>query len=140
VDRNVIDFFIKESETDAYVAYQEANSNRFDGIWSAIDGKRKTTFSFDGKKIKFEEQNGRNVFFAEGTIMYNEYTIIFTLEKATVNGKEVKKADIDTPYIWYYTLTDNVLHLKEGRTVFFNNRFENKLKWLSSVRPKLMKE
>ena len=133
----VVDFSIKETDTNAYVAYQEANPNRFDGVWSSSEGKRKTTFSFDGKKMKFQEQNSKTVYIAEGSIMYNENTIIFTTEKAVEKGKAVKNAN-DMPYIWYYTLTDNVLHLKEGRTG--RNVLENKFKWLSTVRPKLIKE
>lgn len=56
----------------------------------------------------------------EGRLLYNDNTIVLIFEKATVNGKEEKnyaiRAKTDDPYfIWYYTLTDGVLHLESNR-------------------------
>jgi hypothetical protein len=140
VENEVItEFSIKETDTNSYLAFQAANPNRFDGTWSSNEGKDKITFSFDGKKMKFEKKSGKKVYLAEGSIMFNENTIIFFTEKVIQYEKEIKNySNIDTPYIWYYTLNNNVLHFIEGRTI--RHITENNLKWLSTVRSKLIKE
>ncbi len=73
---------------------------------------------FEGNTTKIP----KHAYVAEGSIMYNENTIIFIPEKATHDGKEVKNFS-DVPYVWYYTLTGNELHLEEGRP--FNLGWEN---------------
>ena len=55
-------------------------------------------------------------FIAEGRLLYNENIIIMFPEKATANGKEVENFNSEPKYIWYYTLTDGVLHIEGGRT------------------------
>jgi hypothetical protein len=118
-----IDFSIKETDTAAYSAYQKANPNRLNGTWSG-EIKRLATnssnqYSFNGNRMKFEGDSkySKQTFAVEGSIMYNENTIIFFPEKAAVKGKEVENFNSRqdrTVYIWYYTLADNELHLENG--------------------------
>ncbi len=125
---NKIEFSIKETDATAYSAYQDANPNRFDGTWSgekkALRNIYLNQYSFDGNKMKFEGSTKlpKHTYIAEGSIMYNENTIIFIPEKASRDGKEVKDFN-DAPYVWYYTLTGNELNLEEGRQ--FNSGWEN---------------
>lgn len=124
----VTSFTVEETDiTTPYVAYQTANPNRLDGVWSG-DGKYLMTsylnkYYFDGSRLKFEgkKKNQKHTFVVEGKLMYNENTIIFFPEIAFLKGKEVKnfnkRAD-RVVYIWYYTLTDNELKIEEGNHFF----------------------
>jgi hypothetical protein len=113
----VIDFSIKETESDAYLAYQEANPSRLRGTWSGLEKRRTTAISIDGEKMTLEVHvsRPRSRFIAEGRVYFNSNTIIFFLEKAVNNGKRVTNISYKSPYIWYYTLTDNVLSLEDCR-------------------------
>jgi len=100
----------------------EADPNRFDGTWKGEKKRLMNTFfmqyTIAGNRMVFEGKSksaGMKTFVAEGSIMYNENTIIFIPEKANIDGKEVKNFSKEKPYIWYYTLTDNELHLEGGR-------------------------
>lgn len=104
-----------------YLAFQAANPNLLDGVWNCEKKRAMNTFymqySIEGDRIVFEGTNKRlpNPIVAEGRLFYNENTIIFVPEKATANGKEIKDFSSQPKYVWYYTLTDNVLHIEGGR-------------------------
>jgi hypothetical protein len=119
----IVDFSIKETDIEPYLAYQAANPDRLDGTWSGEGKYLWTTFlnqySFDGNSMKFEgeSKNPKQTFVVEGKMMYNENTIIFFPERASHKGKEIKNFNSRADrmvYIWYYTLTDNELHIEAG--------------------------
>ena len=118
---NIIDCIIEE--TTNYLTYQEANPNKFEGTWSGV---KKVVgyhwayhYSFDGKKLKYVYEYVRHPKPAgyEGSVIYDENTIIFIPEKAFINGKE-KNNDfyLSKVFTLDYTLTDNELqiHTDEG--------------------------
>jgi hypothetical protein len=108
----------KMEEYKKYFLFQEVHPNRFDGKWSGEGSKLMHKFvnqySFNGNKVKFEGvRRPKWTYFTEGSIIYNENTIIFFPEITKFNRKEIGYNK--TPYIWYYTITDNELHLEEGK-------------------------
>ena len=142
---NKIEFSIKETDTTAYLEYQKANPNRFDGTWSSekkgkgVKEVSSNQYFFDGNKMKFEGKTtgfsigSKKTYSTEGRIMYNENTIIFFPEKAAFNGKELKDTKsytgntayyISTAYVWYYTLSNNELKI-EGDALRYNTGYDN---------------
>jgi hypothetical protein len=132
VEKSVItDFYIRETDITPYLAYQTAHPNRLTGTWNGEAKRLLTSFSnqysFDGSRMKFagQSKNPKQTFDVEGRMMYNENTIIFFPESACHKGKEVKnfnKRSDRAVYIWYYTFTDNGLHIEEGNPFFIGTQ------------------
>ena len=128
---NKIEFSIKETDIAPYLAYQKAHPNRLDGRWSGEEKRLLTTFLIqyyiDGNRMKFEgeSKNPKQTLVVEGKMMYNENTIIFFPESASQKGEEIKnfngRAD-RLAYVWYYTLTNNELHIEEGSPFFIGTQ------------------
>jgi len=117
---NVYQDHIKRKE--AYLAYQKENPARLEGTWKGETKRAMNTFyiqyTFEGDKMTYEgksKQAGMRPYVMEGHFRFNENTIIFTPEKSTNKGQEVK--NFKSKHIWYYTLTDNILHLEGGGTI-----------------------
>ena len=118
---NKIDCIIEE--TTNYLTYQEANPNKFEGTWSGV---KKVVgyhwayhYSFEGKKLKYVYEYIRNPkpVGYEGSVVYDENTIIFIPEKTFINGKEKNNYFyLAKVFTLDYTLTDNELqiHTDEG--------------------------
>jgi hypothetical protein len=115
-------FVLPEQELlSEYIAFQKANPNYLDGIWSGEKKRALNTFSMQytisGNKMLFEgkSKHANRSFTAEGQMYYNENTIILIPGKATVNGKEIENFSKQPKYIWHYTVTGNALRLEGGR-------------------------
>jgi len=113
----IADIKEQQEKSKNYLAYQAANPNRLEGMWKGEKKRAMNTFfiqyTFSENKMEYEgisKQAGMRPYVMEGRLLFNENTIIFIPEKATDKGKEVK--NFKTKYIWYYTVTDNVLHLE----------------------------
>ncbi len=115
----------------SFLSYPESNPDRLEGTWSGETRRAMTSYSMlcriTGDRMVFESKSGKREFAVEGAIYYNENTIILVPDKATANGKDAEdfglKAkigdlyhpDIALKYVWYYTLTDGMLHLESNR-------------------------
>ena len=105
----------------AFMEYTEANPDRMNGTWNCEKKHSLNTFlmqyTIEGNRIVFEGKNKRidRPFVAEGRLLYNENIIIMFPEKATNNGREVENFDREPKYVWYYTLTNDVLRIEGGR-------------------------
>lgn len=103
-----------------YFAFQEANPNHLDGVWSGEKKRMMNTFliryTIEGNRMLFEVKNKliKSPFTVEGQMLYNENTIVLIPEKATANGKAVENFDRNPKHVWYYTLINGVLHLEGG--------------------------
>jgi hypothetical protein len=111
----------EQEQMNEYIAFQKANPNYLDGIWSGEKKRALNTFfmqyTISGNKMLFEGKSKQvnRSFTAEGQLFYNENTIVLIPEKATANGKEIKNFSKQPKYIWHYTVTGNALHLEGGR-------------------------
>lgn len=109
----------------SFKTYPAANPDRLEGTWS---GEKKRPLltpyrmqcTVTGDRMVFETQMDKRLFVLEGTIFYNENTIVLLPDKATVNGKDAENFGIaptagayntQPKYIWYYTLSDGILNL-----------------------------
>ncbi len=106
----------------ALMEYTEANPDRLNGTWNGEKKRLMNTFfiqyTLEGNKMAYEGKSkhaGMKAFVAEGRLLYNENILIMFPEKATANGKEVEHFSKEPQYIWYYTITDHVLHIEGGR-------------------------
>ncbi|MDR0560158.1 MAG: hypothetical protein LBG92_08295 [Prevotellaceae bacterium] len=98
-----------------YLAYMEANPNRLDGTWSCEKKRMLNNFfmeyTIEGDKMKFYGKNktiGKE-FTIEGRIFYNENILILIPDEA------YNKSYNKSKFVWYYTLTNGVLHIEGGK-------------------------
>ncbi len=119
-----VEFSLKETDTESYLAFQKENPEYLTGTWSEEKKKNLrslsnalnktfTQYTIQGNRMVFEAKAGKKSFTAEGSILFNENTLILLPEKAIANGREMEKFNEQPPYIWYYTLSNGVLTLRE---------------------------
>lgn len=111
-----------KEERNRFLNYQAQNPNRLEGTWKGEKKRLMNTFfieyDFNGDKLRYEGKSKslkNRPFVAEGRLFYSENIIILFPEKAYNKDKEVKGFNNESPYIWYYTIQDDILQIEGGR-------------------------
>lgn len=111
-----------EEEQNKFLSYQAQNPKRLEGKWKGEKKRMMNTFfmeyDFSSDKLRYEGKSKslkNRPFVAEGRLFYSENIIILFPEKAYNKDKEVKGFNMESPYIWYYTIQDDILQLEGGR-------------------------
>lgn len=112
-----------EEEQNKFLSYQAQNPKRLEGKWKGEKKKMMNAYfmeyNFSGDKLRFESKfksfnNG--LFTVEGTIIYNENTLIFFPKQAFYKDKKLEELSVgQSYYIWYYSIDGEVLHLEGGK-------------------------